>query len=72
MITGYKQGVPGESRGQKSEVAAGRAVGIALAVGVAAFWMWTLLTGSVPGANERNAREGAQAVERTPAQADND
>ena len=72
MITGYKQGVPGESGGQNSEVAAGRAVGIALAVGVAAFWMWTLLSGSVPGANERNAREGAQAVERTPAQADND
>lgn len=72
MITGYKQGVPGESGGSNSEVAAGRAVGIALAVGVAAFWMWTLLTGSVPGANERNAPEGAQAVERTPAQADND
>ncbi len=54
MVTGYKDTSP----------STGRAVGIALAASVAAFWVWTLLTGSVPGAaNERAAREQVEGHE---------
>lgn len=60
MITGYKEGIQGQSDGRGTAVSAGRAVGIALAAAVAAFWVWALLTGSVPGASERTAPNEAQ------------
>ena len=63
MITGYKEGVA-QSQGRGSGVPARRAVGIALAASVAAFWIWALLTGSVPGASERAAREQAEGREQ--------
>lgn len=58
MITGYKQAVDGRLAGTTSQAKPARIVGIALAVSVAAFWIWSLLTGSVPGVNEHGAREG--------------
>ncbi len=61
MITGYKDGVEGQPGGHGPSAPAGRAVGIALAVSVAAFWVWALLTGSIPGANESATREQAEA-----------
>lgn len=60
MITGYKGGVAGQSGGQSTGLSAGRAVGIALAVAVALFWVWSILTGSAPGAGEHPAREQTQ------------
>jgi len=47
MITGYKEGGGGQLGGSESGVSARRAVGIAVAAGVAAFWLWGLLTGFV-------------------------
>lgn len=63
MITGYKQGAREQSTGVISQVMRGRVVGIALAAGVAAFWIWSLLTGAVPGANGRSARDGQEGRE---------
>jgi cytochrome b len=60
MITGYKKGVQGQQEVQGIPVSAGRAVGVSLATAVAAFWLWSLLTGSVPGASEHGAREQAE------------
>ena len=57
MITGYKEGAGEQLDGQDTRMRTGRAVGIALAASVAAFWMWALLTGSVPGDTGREARE---------------
>jgi len=63
MITGYKEGVGGPPDGRDTSAPTGHAVGIALAVSVAAFWVWALLTGSVPGASQRAAREQAEGHE---------
>lgn len=52
MITGYKKGVQGQAGGDDTAVAANRAIGIALAAGVAAFWIWGLLTEFLPGAGQ--------------------
>lgn len=60
MITGYRDGVTGQSGGQTTGLSTSRAVGIALAVSVALFWVWSLLTGWVPGAGEHAAREQTQ------------
>jgi cytochrome b len=49
MITGYKEAVGGQPGGPDASASAARAVGIALAACVAAFWVWALLTGSVGG-----------------------
>ena len=63
MITGYKEGAGGPPDGRNTSAPTGRAVGIALAVSVAAFWVWALLTGSVPGAGERAAKGQAEEHE---------
>lgn len=55
MITGYKQGVQGRDIKGEAGAPAGRAVGIGLAVGVAAFWIWGLLTGPVRGLGSEHA-----------------
>jgi cytochrome b len=55
MITGYKQGVQGRDNNGEAGARAGRAVGIGLAVGVAAFWVWGLLTGPVRGSGSERA-----------------
>jgi len=68
MITGYKEGVR-KLDGPGSGVLTGRAVGIALAASVAGFWMWALLTGSVPGASEHGARGPAEGQEQGAQQA---
>jgi len=60
MITGYKKGMGGQPDGSGTSFPAGRAVGIALAASVAGFWIWALLTGSVPGDNGRVAREQSE------------
>ncbi len=69
MITGYKEGMGGLQGNQGTGVAARRAVGIALATSVAVFWVWSLLTGSVPGASERAAHEQGTGSEQGSAQA---
>src|SRR3569833_99459 len=51
MITGYKRGAGSQSSEASSQSKPARLVGVALATGVAVFWIWSLLTGSVPGAN---------------------
>jgi len=53
MITGYKQRAHGQSNETTPQAKPARLVGIALAAAVAAFWIWTLLTGSVPGADSQ-------------------
>lgn len=68
VITGYKEGVGGQPDGQGTKMLRGRAVGIALAASVAAFWMWAWLTGSVPGDSGRAAREQAEGREQGPTQ----
>jgi cytochrome b len=68
MVTGYKEGVGGRPGGQDTGMPTGRTVGIALAASVAAFWMWAWLTGTVPGANGRAAREQAEGREQGPTQ----
>jgi cytochrome b len=61
IITGYKEGVPGEVGGAESGVLAGRAVGIAVAAGVAALWIWGLLTGALSATGgERASQEQGQ------------
>lgn len=65
MITGYKQAASEHSAAPAPQVPTGRVVGIGLAVGVAAFWTWCLLTGSVPGGSERTVREGVPSREST-------
>jgi len=57
MITGYREGVPEQPGGRSKGLSMTRAVGIALAATVAAFWVWSLLTGTVPGVSERGTRE---------------
>jgi len=52
MITGYKRNVPGHSTDTSTESTPATMIGIALGGSVAAFWIWSLLTGSVPGAGE--------------------
>jgi cytochrome b len=49
MITGYRQGAHGQSTETTPRARPARLVGVALAAGVAAFWIWSLLTGSAPG-----------------------
>jgi len=68
MVTGYKEGVGGQADGQGTRVPRGRAVGIALAAAVAAFWMWAWVTGSVPGDSGRAARKQAEGSEQGPTQ----
>jgi cytochrome b len=63
MITGYKEGAS-QPAGRGSGSTASRAVGIALAASVAALWMWSLLTGSVPGVSERVSGEQAEGREQ--------
>lgn len=63
MITGYKQGASRAS-GSGSGVSTGLTVGIALAASVAAFWMWALLTGTVPGASKSVGGEQAEVREQ--------
>lgn len=72
MITGYKEGVAGQPGGQGPGMPTGRAVGIALAASVAAFWMWAWLTGSVPGNSERAAREQTEGREQDSTQTQED
>ncbi len=60
MITGYKEGVKSQAGGDDAGVPTRRTIGIAMAVSVAAFWVWALLTGSIPGASEHAAREQAE------------
>jgi len=67
MITGYKKGV-GQPDGEGKGMSIGRAVGIALAASVAAFWIWALLAGSVPGASGHVARQPAERGEQRSAQ----
>jgi len=63
MITGYKKGA--RKRGIDGEIdsAAGRVVGVCLAAGVVAFWIWGLLTGSIQyrgsehGVSEQDERQ---------------
>jgi len=65
MITGYKQGIAGQGTEREISPAASRAVGVCLAAGVAAFWIWGLLTGSVQNAGSENgAREQASEHEQ--------
>ena len=63
MITGYKKGA--RKRGIDGEIdsAAGRVVGVCLAAGVVAFWIWGLLTGSLQyrgSEHEEREQEGRQ------------
>jgi len=61
MITGYKEAARGQVVNDESGVSAGRAVGIAVATGVATFWLWGLLTGFVfEAGGERASREQGQ------------
>jgi cytochrome b len=61
MITGYKEGVQGKVADGESGVPAGRTVGIAVAAGVAAVWIWGLLTGTLSATGgERASREQRQ------------
>lgn len=71
MVTGYKQGIA-----ERSEPEAGsstnRTVGVCLAVGVAAFWIWGLLTGAMQnGGGEHRAREQAREHEQAQQQQGN-
>lgn len=64
MVTGYKQGGAGQGAGPAVSSATSRAVGVCLAAGVAAFWIWALLTGSMQNAGgEHGAREQAREHE---------
>lgn len=63
MITGYKEGVKSQPDGVGAGVPTGRTIGIALAASVAAFWVWALLTGSIPGASEHAAREQVEGLD---------
>jgi len=56
MITGYKRGTRGQATEAAVQGRAARAVGIALAAAVVASWAWSLLTGSVPGADPHRPR----------------
>lgn len=61
MVTGYKEAAQGQVGRGESGVSASRAVGVAVAAGVAAFWLWGLLTGSVfEAGTERASREQEQ------------
>ncbi len=63
MITGYKAGAQRSSNAfsaQEPGVPHGRAVGIAVAVGVGAFWVWSLLTGYSPGAMQHGVEHGVR------------
>jgi hypothetical protein len=68
MVTGYKQRVQRQSVRADSGVPAARGLGIMIAAAVGAFWIWTYLTGSVPGASERSVREEASERGQTPEQ----
>lgn len=69
MITGYKEAARGQSGRGESGASASRAVGIAVAAGVAAFWLWGLLTGSVfESGTERASHEQGQEVSRLAAE----
>jgi len=72
MVTGYKQGAAGQGSEHEIGSAAGRVVGVCLAAGVAAFWIWGLLTGSFQNAgSEHGAREQAREREEDQGQKGN-
>ncbi len=50
MVTGYKQSTGAPTDDAQPGVPVSRGVGIALGAAVAGFWIWSLLTGTVPGA----------------------
>ncbi len=65
MVTGYKDGTAGQASGQSTITPKGRAVGIALAASVAAFWTWAWLTGAAPGDRGHTARQQADEREQS-------